>query len=221
MTFRDEQNTRFFGLLGSRLPRSSAFVASIVFHCVLLTAFVLQRYIKYPHVQQEKYEEVQLQPGPIYPPMNPQAGQGQGGHAAKAKHRSHVPRPGAVEATEVLDPGQPLHQQAQRWTSTLTRSLNFHGVYLNHVYSLAVLVSGDPPVVTPDELPPHYQQYVIIEVTIDTKGRAAEVRKVAGEVDTKIEEKLLAAVRKFRYIPAKRDGLAIPSQRDIVIHIPT
>jgi len=221
MTFGDEQNTGLFGLLGPRMPRGSAFVASIVFHCILLTAFVLQRYIKYAHVQQSKYEEVQLQPGPIYEPLNKQAGAGQGGHAAKPRHRTLVPRPGATEATEVLDPGQPLSEQAQRWTSTLTRSLNFHGVYLNHVYELAVLISGDPPVITADELPPHYQQYVIIEVTIDTKGRAAEVRKVAGDVDTRIEEKLLAAVRKFRYIPAKRDGLAIPSQRDIVIHIPT
>ena len=130
-------------------------------------------------------------------------------------------RPVPTEATEILDTGKPLQEQAARWTSTITKSLNFHGIYMNHVYQLAVLAYEDLPVITADELPPHYQQYVIVEVTIDTKGRAAEVRLVAGEVEPQIEEKILAAIRKNRYTPATRDGLAIPSQKNVVIHIPT
>ncbi|HEY6250648.1 MAG TPA: hypothetical protein VI685_11865 [Candidatus Angelobacter sp.] len=206
--------------LRAAIPCYTALATSVFLHIAALAALVLLRHAVHPHVQLVKYEEVQLQSGPVYRPLNTAVGHGQG-HPARTRQRPQLPRPEATEATEILDPGQPLHEQAKRWTSAMTMSLNFHGVYRNHVYQLAVLVSGDPPVISVDELPPHFQQYVIIEVTIDTKGRAAEVRKVAGEVDTKIEEKLLAAIRKFRYIPARRDGLAIPSQRDIVIHIPT
>jgi hypothetical protein len=49
----------------------------------------------------------------------------------------------------------------------------------------------------------------------------AEERIVAGMVDPTIEQKLLSAIREFKYSPAKRDGVPIPSQLDIVIHIPS
>lgn len=208
------------GVPGAAPAPAPAFLASVFLHLAALAALIFLRHTAHPHIELVKYEEVQLQTGPVYRPQNTQVGHAQG-HPAPARQRRRVARAEVTEATEILEPGQPLQEQAKRWTSTLTTSLNFHGVYKNHVYKLAVLASGDPPVISPDELPPHFQQYVIIEVTIDTKGRAAEVRKVAGEVEPRIEEKLLAAIRKFRYIPAKRDGLAIPSQKDIVIHIPT
>ncbi len=207
-------------LLSIIVSRSPSFLASVFLHFAALAVIILLPHVKHPHIQLAKYEEVPLQSGPVYLPQKQAAGHGQG-HGIPARRRSRVAQPEKVEATEILEPGQPLREQAQRWTSALTTSLNFHGIYQNHVYELAVLVSGDPPVITIDELPPHFQQYVIVEVTIDTKGRAAEVRKVAGEVEPKIEQKILAAIRKFRYSPAKRDGLAIPSQRDIVIHIPS
>jgi hypothetical protein len=44
---------------------------------------------------------------------------------------------------------------------------------------------------------------------------------VAGMVTPTIEQTLLSAIREFKYSPAKRDGVPIPSQRDIVIHIPS
>ena len=60
-----------------------------------------------------------------------------------------------------------------------------------------------------------------MEITIDADGRVAEDRIVAGMVDPTIERTLLSAIREFRYSPAKRDGIPVPSQLDIVIHIPT
>lgn len=206
--------------LGAGIAPLSALVVSVFLHVVALSTLILLRHASHPHVAVVQYQEVQLQSGPVYQPQSAQAGNGPG-RPTHAKRPARLPRPVPAEATEILDPGQPLQEQAKRWTSTVTKSLNFHGIYMNHVYELAVLASGDPPVISPDELPPHYQQYVIVEVTIDTKGRAAEVRLVAGEVEYRIEQKILEAIRKFRYVPAKRDGLAIPSQRDIVIHIPT
>ena len=52
------------------------------------------------------------------------------------------------------------------------------------------------------------------------RDQLAEARIVAGLVDPPIQQKLLSAIREFEYNPAKRDGVPIPSQLDIVIHIP-
>jgi TonB family protein len=90
-----------------------------------------------------------------------------------------------------------------------------------HEYQLAVQTAGEIPMIPAEQVPPHFQQYVIIEVTIDTEGSVAEARIVSGLVSANIEQTLLAAIREFKYNPAKRDGVPIPSQRDIVIHIPT
>lgn len=220
MRFLQQREEKKGRVPGDLIPRFSALIASILLHSAALIGIILLQHAAHPHLQVVQYDEVHLQTSPVYRTLNTGTGQGQG-HPGHARRRSHLPRSVPAEATEIFDPGKPLHEQAQRWTSALTRSLNFHGVYLNHVYQLAVLQAGDIPLITPEELPPHFQQYVIVEVTIDTQGRAAEVRVVAGQVEPQIEQKLLAAVRKFRYAPATRDGLAIPSQRDIVIHVPT
>lgn len=103
-------------------------------------------------------------------------------------------------------------------------SLRFRHIYgftPGPQYRLAVQTSGEIPPISADEVPLHFQQYVIIEVTIDVDGSVAQARVVAGVVDTTIEQKLLSAIREFKYDPATRDGTPIPSQRDIVIHVPS
>lgn len=220
MTGADEKRLwgRFWGAI---FPRPNALAVSVFLHVAALAAIILIRHTGHPHIQAEAYTVVPIPPSPIYMTQTNSGGGIHGASSSHVKRRSSFKPSRFAEATEIIDPGQTMEEQAKRWTSTLTKSLDFHGIYLNHVYQLAVQQSGDLPFISPDELPPHYQQYVIIEITIDTKGQAAAVRVVAGEVDTKIQEKLLAAVRKFRYVPAMRDGLAIPSQRDIVIHVPS
>jgi TonB family protein len=88
-------------------------------------------------------------------------------------------------------------------------------------YKLAVQTSGTIPVISADELPPRFEQYLIVEVTIDTDGRVADARLLSGMATPKIEQTLLSAIREFKYIPAKRDGTPIPCQVDLVIHIPS
>ena len=88
-------------------------------------------------------------------------------------------------------------------------------------YKLAVQTSGAIPVISADELPPRFEQYLIVEVTIDTDGRVADARLLSGMATPKIEQTLLSAIREFKYIPAKRDGSPIPCQIDLVIHIPS
>src|SRR5947209_5547011 len=81
--------------------------------------------------------------------------------------------------------------------------------------------TGHVPEITSDELPPRFEAYVFIEITIGVDGKVAEAKLGNAMVDRHIEEKLLAAVREWKYIPAKRDGIPIPSQQDLVVHIPT
>jgi TonB family protein len=119
--------------------------------------------------------------------------------------------------------GERLRQRARLETKALIQSFNFHAIYgfSPTKYELAFQTSGEIPSIPASQLPPHFEQYVIVEVTIDTQGRVADARVVAGEVDRTIEQSLLSAIRQFKYRPATRDGTPVPSQSDIVIHIPT
>ena len=96
-----------------------------------------------------------------------------------------------------------------------------YGFSPTHDYQLAYRMSGEVPPFSPADLPPRYEQYVTVEVTINVDGRVADARIVGGMVTPTIERTLLSAVREFKYSPAKRDGAPIPSQIDIVVHIPS
>jgi TonB family protein len=86
---------------------------------------------------------------------------------------------------------------------------------------LAVQTAGNLPTIPAAALPPRFEQYVIVEVTIDVEGRVADARIVAGMVDDDIQQTLLSAIREFKYNPATHNGSPVPSQRDIVIHVPS
>ena len=209
-------------------PRLSALTASVFAHVAALAAIIILQHTGHTHIQHVTYAVVRIDAsrghaGPAYLPAKP--GQGQ-----PLRRRTHISRQQFLSRQlRITIPDEPKYQgsdavldsEAKRWTSAITKSLNFHRVYLNHEYELAVLISGDLPFISADELPLHFQSYVTIEVTIDAEGVPAHVHTIAGIVTSAIEQKLLAAIRRFRYIPAKRDGLPVPSQRDIVIHIPT
>jgi TonB family protein len=117
-----------------------------------------------------------------------------------------------------------IRERARRETIGLVQNFRFRTTYgfsPNPKYELPVQTGGDYPVVTAEELPPRYEQYLIVEITIDSEGKVVDARLVAGETDTKIVSKVLAAVRQFKYRPATKEGIPIPSQTDLVIHIPT
>lgn len=142
-------------------------------------------------------------------------------HARRRRRQSRVAEPGPAS---IGTASPALREQAQQATKAITTSLRYrivYGFYPGHDYKLAVQTAGELPVISADQVPPHFQQYVIVEVTIDTEGRVAEARIVAGIVDPAIEQTLLTAIKDFKYVPAKRDGVPIPSQRDIVIHVPS
>lgn len=132
-----------------------------------------------------------------------------------------MPEPGTAAG---VASAQTLREHAKEGTAAIMLSLKFRQVYgfsPTHDYQLAVRTAGEIPSISAADLPPRFEQYVVVEVTIDVDGRVVEERIVAGMVDPAIERTLLSAIRDFKYSPAKRDGVPIPSQLDIVIHIPS
>lgn len=208
-----------------QISRASTFLLSLAAHCVALAAMVWLWHAGRPHILPEKFQLVQTIPpaGHVSFSSNQTASRNSNSPIHMNRSRRHARTPVMESRPEGVYSGT-LREQAVKATADITKDIRFRLVYgfsPNHKFDLAVQTAGEIPMVSADEVPPHFQQYVIVEVTIDADGHVAEDRIVAGIVEPAIQEKLLSAIREFKYNPAKRDGVAIPSQRDIVIHIPS
>jgi TonB family protein len=76
------------------------------------------------------------------------------------------------------------------------------------------------PEINPGQLPQGMQGDVIVEVTIDEQGSVTETR-VLQSLERKIDEKVLATLRGWRFKPATVDGVAISSRQDVHFHFPS
>jgi Gram-negative bacterial TonB protein C-terminal len=116
-----------------------------------------------------------------------------------------------------------LRTDAQRTTASLMKELKFRLNYGigSKDYELPIHKEGEIPLISAADLPPRFEQYLEIEILIDTTGSVAQAKVVHGAADQKIEDRLLAAVRQFKYVPAKYLQRPVPCQMDIVIHIPS
>jgi len=82
------------------------------------------------------------------------------------------------------------------------------------------------PVTFPDlklsrsELPGGVQGDVIVEVTIDAQGTVIEEKLLQG-LGHGIDERVIALLRDWRYRPATRNGVPIPSKHDVHFHFPS
>jgi protein TonB len=70
------------------------------------------------------------------------------------------------------------------------------------------------------ELPSGVQGDVIVEITIDAQGNVVEERLLQG-LGHGVDERVIAVLRDQRYRPATRNGVAIPSKRDVYFHFPS
>jgi TonB family protein len=124
---------------------------------------------------------------------------------------------GTDAATEVI------REHARQATAAIVTDLKQRRIYgfSPGNYEIPIWLSGEYPFISPTEVPPRFEQLVTVEITIDVDGRVADARIVSGLVDAPIQRKLLAAIREFKYNPAKRGGTPIPSQLDLVIHVPS
>src|SRR5580765_4337309 len=205
------------------VPRVSFFSLSGFAHFLVLAVLVL-RHATAPQIVPTKYEMVQAISGTDQVTYNPPP-------KAAPRHSSpfHVPhskQKPRVQEQDVSGTGtalETLRAHARAATAGLMVGIKQRLIYgfSTNDYKLAIQTSGAIPVISANDLPPRFEQYLIVEVTIDTDGRVADARLTAGMATPKIEQTLLSAIREFKYIPAKRDGTPIPCQIDLVIHIPS
>jgi TonB family protein len=218
-----EDQPRTFVLFNAA-PGASALLLSVGAHFVALVLLIVGlRHTAAIRILPVEYQTPQRNPGTAYLSLSAKpTRQYSPIHAARRKQPAKVAEPGSAQ--QGTSAAQVLRAEARKATAAITASINFHGIYgfyPDHEYQLAVQTAGEFPSISATQVPPRFEQYVVIEVTIDTEGKVAEARIVAGLVDEAIQQTLLSAIREFKYNPAKRDGVPIPSQRDIVIHIPT
>jgi protein TonB len=76
------------------------------------------------------------------------------------------------------------------------------------------------PKVSRWELPGGLQGDVIVEITIDDQGAVVQEKLLQG-MGHGIDEKVIAALRDWRFRPATRNGIAIPSKHDVHFHFPS
>ena len=76
------------------------------------------------------------------------------------------------------------------------------------------------PVVERSEIPPGIAGDVVVEVTIDEHGNVIATR-ILQPFGYGIEDKVVAVLRNWRFTPATKDGVAIPSQQDVHFHFPS
>jgi len=205
------------------VPRRSIIFLSGFVHLAVLVLILALRAMG-PHVVPEKIQAVQKLSGSSHLAFNPAQAKAGRPNAAlhlprKTRHaRAATPQPGeGGTALEVL------REHARTATAGMVASIKvrqFYG-FSTDQYDLAVRTSGELPVIPASDLPPRFEQYITVEVTIDLDGRVADARIIGGEAPLAVQQRVLAAVREFKYTPARRNGTPIPTQVDVVVHIPS
>lgn len=79
------------------------------------------------------------------------------------------------------------------------------------------------PIVSPDPLfgseAANLAGDVIVEITIDEQGNIVQ-KAVLQSVNPSVDERVLAALEKWHFIPASKNGAPIPSKQDVYYHFP-
>lgn len=70
------------------------------------------------------------------------------------------------------------------------------------------------------ELPGGVQGDVVVEVTIDAQGIVVEEKLLQG-LGPGVDERVIAVLRDWRFHPATRNGVPIPSKHDVHFHFPS
>jgi TonB family protein len=83
----------------------------------------------------------------------------------------------------------------------------------------ALPVAFPDPHVSRAELPPGVAGDVVVEITIDEAGNVVK-KKILQTIGYGIDEKVLATLENWRFRPATRFGMPIPSRQDVHFHFP-
>jgi TonB family protein len=105
-------------------------------------------------------------------------------------------------------------------TSTPPAGSQYGSLYsgpFGHEVRPALPVASAEPVVSPADLVGGIEGSVVVEITIDDKGNIVE-KTVVQSLRPAIDAKVLAALESWHFLPATRDGVAIPSKQDVYYH---
>jgi len=129
-------------------------------------------------------------------------------------HPRTQPTPNPVQA-ERVPPTQP--QTASLAGSPYGSDLN--GPLNGDEIRPTLPVIFNDPHVAHSEIPPGVQGDVIVEITIDAEGKVVE-EKLVKSFGYGIDEKVITALQAWKFRPATRNGVAIPSKHDVHYHFP-
>lgn len=87
-----------------------------------------------------------------------------------------------------------------------------------HEIRAALPLTTFEPIVDRSQLPGGVEGNCVVEITIDEAG-AVVAQSVVQSLGPVIDGQVLAAVARWHFRPATRDGIPIPSKQDVVYHI--
>jgi TonB family protein len=87
-----------------------------------------------------------------------------------------------------------------------------------HEIRAALPVTTFEPIVDRSQLPGGVEGNCVVEITIDENGAVVD-KAVVQSLGPAIDSQVLAAVERWHFRPATRDGVPIPSKQDVVYHI--
>jgi TonB family protein len=206
-------------------PRPSIFVFSVIGHLVLFAVSLVSWTGARVLPVVVKLQTAQIISGPAHVSFNPESPKPAPSHTSRLqlnrKFQRHALQPDPESEGTAM---QTLRKRAKEYTAGLMTNYRFRQIYgfsPGPDYQLAFQTAGSLPVISAAEVPPRFEQYLIVDVIVDIDGRVADARIEGGAVNPAIEQKLLSAIREFKYRPATRDGSPIPCQLGIVVHIPS
>jgi TonB family protein len=82
----------------------------------------------------------------------------------------------------------------------------------------ALRVAGSEPRVDSNDFS-GLEGNVVIEITINERGDIVQ-KTLLTSLSPAVDQKVLAALEDWRFLPATRDGVAIPSKEDVYYHFP-
>jgi len=80
-------------------------------------------------------------------------------------------------------------------------------------------ISFKEPRISRWDLPSGVQGEVIVEIVVDAEGKVIEEKLIQG-MGRGVDEKVIAAIQGWHFQPATRNGIPIPSKRDVLYHFP-
>jgi len=205
------------------VPSRSVAVLSVLSHLLLLAGIVALAHMPKGRAVEQKSSLTNISRTPHLAVSPPSAKGSSRRLSLPPVHPSAqmepVPEVGATEGTV----SETLQKHAREATAAIVTDLKQRQIYGFSLggYEIPSWVSGDLPTISAAEVPLHFEQLVIVEITIDVDGTVAQAKIVSGSVAPSIQHKLLSAILGFKYSPAKRGGTPIPSQLDLVVHVPS